>query len=251
MVSACKWHAAWKNKCRYLHADTPQSTWLIRFDHRTECALFVVRHVHGEAGRQNIMAYFQSVVHQGVWACIDEFLCDSSTLRAWRRGGALSQAKADASVMPASSEPLPVHVRNVVEEKPQYATCSRGWQHSHLLGPRIRTNALAMPEAFAPRKSGQLALWVLPSRTNGSNEAASWQRETTIVCQTGWEIAERLSVVVCKEFALNIKSARCPRAFVSSFLGATCFRELHCLFWWLSGSAPHRKGKNSEAECIS
>ena len=103
-----------------------------------------------------------------------------------------------------------------------------------------------MPEAFAPRKSGQLAFWVLPSRINGSNEAATWQRKTTIVCQTGKEIAERLSVVVCKEFALNIKSARCPRAFVSSFLGATCFRELHCLFWWLSGSAPHREGRTAK-----
>ena len=51
-------------------------------------------------------ANFQSCVLQQVWACIDEFVCDSLTLKALASRSVLSQAKASASEMLGSSEPL-------------------------------------------------------------------------------------------------------------------------------------------------
>ena len=103
-----------------------------------------------------------------------------------------------------------VKLGSFAQERSQYVTRSRGWQYSYPLGPRIRINEhmeLACDaRSFAhtrvvPTSQFFSCLWAFPSRTCG--------------------VHHRLP----NGMGDRRKRLPIPTAFVSSFLGASCFLE--------------------------
>ena len=155
-------------------------------------------------------AHFQSCILQ-VWACIHEFVCDSLTLKAWRRGACSRKPKQAHRKCSGHLNHSPVEVGIVAQEKPQYATRPRGWQHTHLLGLYTRIKQLiglaGGARSPAPHKSCQLPDFTAVSGHFHREPADVTKRLPDIVryghhCLPNWNIAKRDSLFQRVTFSL-------------------------------------------------